>query len=701
MTCPNCRVEQQQQLRYCTSCGVIFSQHSRLKAARPKMKRGALLRVGGAISGMAVGFCATYFPLAGNPKWASEKELAGFVGAIVGAILFYSVSGIRLTLRKNRFKRELASTQKKIERQLGRALDQFKDLMKEKKIEPTVREVVGTAHLLSNDLDKSLHEYQKAREDGLTVPSVFNNAGVALVRSGRISNALELFEQAEKKAEREIAVHSNLAHAFEMALVSPKEDIVERAMVQINSSMELDGDSPTHLNRRGLVLCRAGRHLEAIEAFEKALELAGLNRMQQADAHNNLGMARFELGDAKAATHHFQMAMRLDPGHGRAMANQGVVMVESGTFSEGIELLQKAATLDQKSASVHSNLGYALCKSNAVNEGILALRKAISLDPGMFEPLYNLGKAYQDHDVEDMAARYLTRAQQINDQSWQALVTLAVVNIRLGEYTQARNNMETAMKTAPQDVDVYTVMGVALGYTFDFVEAERYLRAALAMDKESANAYGQLAWLHVQQNNVSLASEELMIALGKDDKNSRLVDNYGLTQIELGSAEGGMVSFRKALDLDPRYYSAHYHVGYVYSMKKRIDEALSEWEKSAKFEPKYADVHCNLGVLYFRKDKMDEAVSEFRATLQLRQDRMEDYSNLALAYSKQGVLLRKASKRPDDYKAKAAKEKFGQAIDMFDRSLAMTPDNVILHSNRGLACFFANRIEDAMREEAR
>ncbi len=35
---------------------------------------------------------------------------------------------------------------------------------------------------------------------------------------------------------------------------------------------------------------------------------------------------------------------------------------------------------------------------------------------------------------------------------------------------------------------------------------------------------------------------------------------------------------------------------------------------------------------------------------------------------------------------------------MFDRALVLDPRNVMLHSNRGLACFFASLPEEAMKE---
>jgi tetratricopeptide (TPR) repeat protein len=103
-------------------------------------------------------------------------------------------------------------------------------------------------------------------------------------------------------------------------------------------------------------------------------------------------------------------------------------------------------------------------------------------------------------------------------------------------------------------------------------------------------------------------------------------------------------------------------------------------------------------------DRLDEAVDKFRKVLTLGQERMENYSNLAMALSKQGVALRKQCRDPGDAsipKVRQAREKFAQAIQMFEHALTFAPNNVILHSNRGLACFFGNHVEEAMQEWSR
>ncbi len=107
---------------------------------------------------------------------------------------------------------------------------------------------------------------------------------------------------------------------------------------------------------------------------------------------------------------------------------------------------------------------------------------------------------------------------------------------------------------------------------------------------------------------------------------------------------------------------------------------------------------CNRGVLLYQKGQIDEAIAEFRHVIVLRQNRMEDFSNLGLAYAKSGLALRNASRNPQDPRMKQSVDRHKQAIDMFDRALAIDPRNVMLHSNRGLACYFASRAEEAMQE---
>lgn len=68
---------------------------------------------------------------------------------------------------------------------------------------------------------------------------------------------------------------------------------------------------------RGECLHALGRHAEAAAAFAQGMQLGD----RSADAHNRLGVALYQCGDADAARSNFERAVVLQPGHPDATAN--------------------------------------------------------------------------------------------------------------------------------------------------------------------------------------------------------------------------------------------------------------------------------------------------------------------------------------------------------------------------------------------
>jgi superkiller protein 3 len=67
----------------------------------------------------------------------------------------------------------------------------------------------------------------------------------------------------------------------------------------------------------GTVLAQAHRFPEAVEEFTQVLRLDPAN----ANAHNDLGSAWFQLGDYEKAAAQFSEALRIDPSHAYARKN--------------------------------------------------------------------------------------------------------------------------------------------------------------------------------------------------------------------------------------------------------------------------------------------------------------------------------------------------------------------------------------------
>jgi tetratricopeptide (TPR) repeat protein len=94
---------------------------------------------------------------------------------------------------------------------------------------------------------------------------------------------------------------------------------------------------------------------EAIETYLRVVELAP----DWIEAHINLGVAYYQLGQLSDAGAAFRCAIQLDPLSGISHYNLGCTLEELGEFDEAIEHLQRAARAMPGHADVHFNLALA------------------------------------------------------------------------------------------------------------------------------------------------------------------------------------------------------------------------------------------------------------------------------------------------------------------------------------------------------
>ncbi len=470
------------------------------------------------------------------------------------------------------------------------------------------------------------------------------------------------------------------------------------ALGQIQRALALEPKNPALYNRLGLIFCRERRYEEALPQFQQAFALSAGDAATQADAQNNLGLAQMLTGDFSAANQAWEAALKLNPNHAHALSNLSLVQMHETVTGPALERLQRAARIDAAGAGVRGNYGYGLCRVGAVNDGLLELKEAVGLNSRLFEALYNLGKTYADHEAYDIAERYLARALQFSPRSGEALTALGVVKTQQKLIPQALQYFQAGVKIWPQSALARLNLGIALGLAGDYPDATLHLKKAADLDPQNANVPAQMGWLNMMQDSISAGLEELGIAVRLDEHLSEVQNNYGVCYIALGKPELSLAHFKRVLELTPEFHAVHYQWGYAHANLKNQDSALREWELTARYELANADCHVNRGVIFYQKGQIDEAIAEFRHVIVLRQTRMEDFSNLGLAYAKSGLLLRNASRNPQDPRMKQSVDRHKQAIDMFDRALVIDPRNVMLHSNRGLACFFASQAEEAMRE---
>ena len=86
---------------------------------------------------------------------------------------------------------------------------------------------------------------------------------------------------------------------------------------------------------------------------------------------------------------------------------------------------------------------------------------------------------------------------------------------------------------------------------------------------------------------------------------------------------GGEAEFKRAIELDPNYSTAHHWFGLCLSNAGRHDEAITEIKRAAELDPLSPMISTDVGLVLSYAGKYDEAIKQFRETLELNPDFFE------------------------------------------------------------------------------
>jgi serine/threonine-protein kinase len=179
---------------------------------------------------------------------------------------------------------------------------------------------------------------------------------------------------------------------------------------------------------------------------------------------------------------------------------------------------------------------------------------------------------------------------------------------------EAIQYFERAIEEDPQYALAYTGLSDAYALQLDyrsvpvaegFALAKRYAREALALDETLPEAHASLAWvLFVYDWRWEDARRE----------------------------------FRRSIELDPQYATAHQWYGFLLASRGRMDEALVEGHTAQELDPTSVSVRRTLGWLYYYARRYEQARYHLSRALAMNPVAEETYRVLGLTLAIEGQL---------------------------------------------------------------
>ena len=225
-------------------------------------------------------------------------------------------------------------------------------------------------------------------------------------------------------------------------------------------------------NNEGCALDSAGRQLEALESYRKAIAQSP----EFAAPHYNMGNSLYTLGRSAEAIDCYRHALAIDPTLAQGWHNLALALKETGEPEQALHALKRAVSaapgylearhnlgelyhamgeLDLAEATFRgilagdpgylpswNALGIALQVQGRLEEAVQCYRKALSINPGYLHALNNLGSASRALGEVDQAIECYRKVLSIDPEYADARWNLALVQLQLGQYREGWQGYE-------------------------------------------------------------------------------------------------------------------------------------------------------------------------------------------------------------------------------------------------------------------
>jgi tetratricopeptide (TPR) repeat protein len=263
-----------------------------------------------------------------------------------------------------------------------------------------------------------------------------------LVDEKQVEKAIEVYEM--------VANDPNYLYAwYNKGVVLGNLGRSQEAIECYDKAIQIDPNYADAWYNKGVILGSLARNLEAIECYDKTIQInpsdanawynkgvalgsLGKNpeaiecydKTTQIDtnyylAWYNKGVTQENLGRSKEAIECYDKTIQINPNYADAWYNKGLILGRLGRGDEEIACYDKTIQIDPNYADAWNNKGAALGKLGREDEEIACYDKTIQINPNYFVALYNKARVYAKRKENENALESLAKAISINKDSIQ------------------------------------------------------------------------------------------------------------------------------------------------------------------------------------------------------------------------------------------------------------------------------------------
>lgn len=333
---------------------------------------------------------------------------------------------------------------------------------------------------------------------------------------------------------------------------------------------------------------------------ERATAGSGLSAEQWAAK----GASLAQLGKHEEAIEAFDRAIQLDQELAQAWTGKAEALRVLGRPREALMCCNRALSRDPHSIGAYNTRGLCYAALNEHDRALDDFDRAITLDPNQREVWHNRGLSLEAKGDYEAAIECFDRALALDPNTTQSWLSKALCLLAKGDHQEAARTCERLLELDPDNAAGWKVRGAALAASRKWERALTCYQKALEIDPE--DEYARQA-----------AEEAMQRRMEETNRPPASAFERGLRRLQRGRLVEALAEFERAVEEHPEDERAWRHLSAAYFRLGRYADAESPARKSVELRPDDPAVHCNLGVVLRKLGKWNEAREALKTALRL------------------------------------------------------------------------------------
>jgi len=445
---------------------------------------------------------------------------------------------------------------------------------------PKMELALGAAFEQLKQPKEAIAAYRRAVDQDNDDAHARGTLAQALFNDNQLDEALKEFQELAK------ADPEDAGALIHIAEVQQRQEKYAEALKTIRQARKKDPESLEAGYHEGLLLDVLGRFDEAVEVYEKMVDLTShANGAYKADEKNNRGIFLERLG---------------------------AVYQEQNKVDQAVATYQKLIDMGGETAvnGYKAQVG-AYTDAKQFDKAVEVARKAVAANPTDNEMKLILAGELADQGKTDEGLA-LTKSLLTNSKDDRAVwIGLGQIYVRARRWKEAEEafNKAEPLTTRKEDRSYLLFLrGEMAERQKHYEPAEQFFRQVLDLDPTSTMTLNYLGYMLADKNmRLPEALKMIRKAVEIEPMNGAYLDSLGWVYFKMGEYELAEENLRQAVQRDSTDPTVHDHLAELYEKTGRIRLAAQQWELSIVAFAKSSPADVEPGDVAKVQKKLDSA----------------------------------------------------------------------------------------------